>query len=262
MSAPSNQLSRAHSSAGFVFQDNRRASAVSLAGIVQPSDLSVVFQPIVDLNAGGRVFAHEVLVRCALPEFKNPLDLFARVVQGRCCGRLGRMIREIAVPLCNGVPLFVNVHPQELTEGWLVQADDPIFEHDHDIYVEITETVSFSHFRLCMDVIRDLRSRGGIHLVVDDLGSGYSNLKRIADLEPKVVKIDRELVKDVHLSRRQQLLVRGIIRLCDDLEAKVVVEGIEKQEELRVLRDLGAHYGQGFLFARPAFPIPTVYWPG
>lgn len=261
MSETSNKLSGAQSSGGFVLRDDPRMSAAQLAAIVTPSDLSVVFQPIVDLQNKGRIFAHEVLVRCSLPELKNPLALFARVVQGNCCGRLGRMIREIAVPLCSGVPLFVNIHPQELVERWLVRADDPIFSHDHDIYLEITESVSFSHFRLCMDVTKDLRSHSGIHLVVDDLGAGHSNLKRIADLEPKVVKIDRELVMNVHESKRQQLLIRGIVRLCDDLGAKVVAEGIEQVEEAKAVRDVGVHYGQGYLFARPAYPIPTAYWP-
>ena len=257
-----NALSLAPASDGFVLRDNPRESAMSLAEIVEPKDLSVVFQPIVDLHAGGRVFAHEVLTRCSKPEFKNPTALFARVVQGRCCGRLGRMIREIAVPLCSGVPLFVNVHPVELTEGWMVRADDPVLSHDHDIYLEITESVSFSHFQLCMDVLKDLRGRSGVHLVVDDLGAGYSNLKRIADLEPAIVKVDIELVKNIHLNRRQQLLVRAIVRLCTDLGARVVAEGIETKEELKAIIDTGAHYGQGYLLARPAFPIPTVYWPG
>ncbi|MCC6646540.1 MAG: EAL domain-containing protein [Polyangiaceae bacterium] len=257
-----NTLSNAPASEGFVLRDNPRDSALSLASIVEPKDLSVVFQPIVDLGAGGRVFAHEVLTRCSKPEFKNPTALFERVVQGRCCGRLGRMIREIAVPLCSGVPLFVNVHPIELVDGWVVRADDPVLSHDHDIYLEITESVSFSHFQLCMDVLRELRSRGGVHLVVDDLGAGHSNLKRIADLQPAVVKIDIQLVKDIHLHPRQQRLVRGIVRLCVDLGAKVVAEGIETTDELAAVVDTGVHYGQGYLFARPAFPIPTVYWPG
>jgi EAL domain-containing protein (putative c-di-GMP-specific phosphodiesterase class I) len=248
------------SSAGFAFADERRESAISIAALVQPSDLSVVFQPIVEFKSGA-LFAYEALVRCKVPEFKNPLTLFARAVQGKCCGRLGRMIREIAMPLCSGVPIFVNVHPTELTEVWLVRPDDPIFQHDHNVFVEITESVSFSHFRLCMDVLKEIRGRGGIHLVVDDLGAGYSNLKRISDLEPKVVKLDRELVMDVDKSKRQQLLVKGIVRLCEDLGARVVAEGIERVEERDALVDTGVHYGQGFLFARPAFPMPDIYWP-
>jgi EAL domain-containing protein (putative c-di-GMP-specific phosphodiesterase class I) len=84
----------------------------------------------------------------------------------------------------------VNVHPQELNEGWLIRPDDPIFLHDDDVYLEITESVPLTHFDLCLNVLREIRSRGGVHFVIDDLGAGYSNLKSIADLEPRVVKLD------------------------------------------------------------------------
>ena len=171
------------------------------------------------------------------------------------------MIREIAVPICSGKPLFLNVHPQELQEGWLVRPDDPIFMHDHTVYLEITESVPLTHFALCMSVLMDVRARGGIQLVVDDLGAGYSNLKRIADLEPKVVKIDRDLISGLERSKRQQQLVSGVVRLCNDLGALVVAEGIETTDEFAALRDTGAHFGQGYLFAHPAFPMPAITWP-
>jgi EAL domain-containing protein (putative c-di-GMP-specific phosphodiesterase class I) len=171
------------------------------------------------------------------------------------------LIREIAVPLSVGRPLFLNVHPAELSEGWLVRPDDPIFYHDADVYLEITESVPLTHFGLCMSVLRDVRSRARIHLVVDDLGAGYSNLKSIADLEPNLVKLDRGLIEGLDRNVRQQRLVSGVVRLCKDLGAYVVGEGIETQPELRALLDTGAQFGQGFLLARPAFPIPRVTWP-
>jgi EAL domain-containing protein (putative c-di-GMP-specific phosphodiesterase class I) len=219
-----------------------------------------VFQPIVDMQDGA-LFAHEALVRCSRPELANPLVLFERAVEAGCVGRLGRMIRDIAVPLSGKKPVFVNVHPQELQEGWLVRPDDPIYSHDAEIFLEVTESVPLSHYALCLSVLREVRVRGGIHLVVDDLGAGYSNLRRIADLEPRVVKLDRGLIIGVDQNRRQQQLVASVVRLCNDLRALVVAEGIETEDELSALRDTGAHYGQGYLFARPAYPMPAVTWP-
>lgn len=233
---------------------------VALEDMVDADDLSVVFQPIIDLDSGQQ-FAYEALVRCSVPGFENPTVLFERAVEARCSGRLGRMIREIAVPLCSGIPLFVNVHPSELNQSWLVQPDDPVFCHDSDIYVEVTESVPFTHFDLCWGVLSELRSRGGIHLVVDDLGAGYSNLKHIVDLEPRVVKLDRGLIAGIEKSKRQQQLVAGVVRLCVDLGAVVVAEGIETYDEYAASRDTGTHYGQGYLFARPGFPLPLVTWP-
>jgi EAL domain-containing protein (putative c-di-GMP-specific phosphodiesterase class I) len=240
--------------------DDACESLYALRSMVEPSDLSVVFQPIVSLP-DGELFAYEALVRCRVAEFRNPLALFERAVQIGCTGRLGRMIREIGVPLASGIPLFVNIHPKELSEGWLVRPDDPIFTHDHDVYLEITESTPLSHYDLCMNVLKEVCTRGGVYLVIDDLGAGYSNLKRIADLEPKVVKIDRELIAGLDTSRRQRELVAAVVDLCTRLGAKVVAEGIETVRECWASVDAGVHYGQGYLFARPGYPLPDITWP-
>jgi EAL domain-containing protein (putative c-di-GMP-specific phosphodiesterase class I) len=227
--------------------------------LVTPADLSAVFQPIVSL-AGGSLFAYEALVRCRVAHLP-PTALFERAAALRSAGRLGRMMREIAVPLCNGIPLFVNVHPTELEQGWLQRADDPIFSHDDDIYLEVTESAPTTHFDLCVKVLREVCKRAGVHLVVDDLGAGSSNLNVIADLEPKVVKLDRRLVQDLDSRPRQRKVVSMVVRLCEELEAVVVAEGIETVEELSAVRDAGAQYGQGYLLGRPSFPAPHVTWP-
>ncbi len=232
----------------------------ALDGLIALDTLSVVFQPIVDIRTG-KVFAHEALVRCTVPEFRNPMVLFERAVERGCTGPLGRLIREIGVPLCGGERLFVNVHPTELSQSWLVRPDDPIFSHDDEVFIEVTESVPMTHFDLCMGVCRELGSRGSVHLVVDDLGAGYSNLLRIADLEPRIVKLDRQLITHIDRRPRQQRLVAAIVRLCEDLGAGVVAEGIETLGELTAIRDAGAHYAQGYLLARPSYPIPNVSWP-
>jgi EAL domain-containing protein (putative c-di-GMP-specific phosphodiesterase class I) len=233
---------------------------MALRRMVAPEALSVVFQPIVKMTTG-QLFANEALVRCASKDFASPPELFARAMAAGCVGRLGRMIREIAIPLSAGKPIFLNVHPQELNESWLVQPDDPIFAHDHDVFIEITESVPLTHFDLCLNILREVRSRGGVHLVVDDLGAGYSNLKSIADLEPRVVKLDRGLIAGLDRNRRQRQLVTSVVRLCTDLNALVVAEGIETVDEYSAVLDTGAHLGQGYLFARPAYPMPKVSWP-
>jgi EAL domain-containing protein (putative c-di-GMP-specific phosphodiesterase class I) len=243
-------------------------SAVNVSGtdesrffdqLVKPEDLSAVFQPIVSLDTG-ELFAYEALVRCRIPNFTPPV-LFEHAAAMQATGRLGRMIREIAVPLCSGIPLFVNLHPTELEESWLVRPDDPVFFHDDDIYLEVTESAPMTHLTLCTNVLREVCGRAGVHLVIDDLGAGYSNLNLIADLEPRVVKLDRKLVQDLHRKPRQQKVVEMVVRLCEDLGASVVAEGIETVEEFKAVCASGAQYGQGYLFARPAFPVPPIYWP-
>lgn len=229
-------------------------------GSLTRAELDVVFQPIVDLTTGGTL-AYEALARCKRPEFENPLALFEQAQREGAVGKLGRTVRQVAFERCEDAPLFVNIHPRELDEGWLVRPDDPIFFHDRPVYLEITESAAFNYFDRCLSVLREIGARGGGHLVVDDLGAGYSNLKRVVDLEPKIVKLDLALVRGIEKSKRQQTLVRHVVTLCQELGAEVVAEGIETSEELRAVCDTGAHYGQGYLFARPAHPPPPSFWP-
>lgn len=227
-----------------------------LPDVLARGRLSVVYQPIVSLSTM-EPFAYEALVRSDSPHWTNPPKLFDEAIQSRCVGALGRAIREIATAHCTEKPLFLNVHPNEFDESWLVQPDDPIFTHDQPVFLEVTESVPLTHFAYCHSVLREIRGKG-VSLAVDDLGAGYSNLKYIVDLKPEIVKLDRMLIADLAGDRRAQVLVRHIVRLCQELGALVVAEGIEQETEMKVVIDCGAHYGQGYYFARPAYPAPGV----
>jgi EAL domain-containing protein (putative c-di-GMP-specific phosphodiesterase class I) len=231
----------------------------TVASIVK-GELDVVFQPIVDL-ATGRMFAMEALTRCKIDEYKNPAFLFEKAAQERACGRLGRMIREVAFDRGSGETLFVNIHPDELSSRWLVRPDDPICFHDGPVYLEVTESATFEYFDLCSSVLKEVCSRTGAFLVIDDLGAGYSNLKRMVDLHPQIVKLDLSLARELDKHPRQRTLVSQLIALCNDLGAKVVIEGVETPGELMAARDAGADYAQGFVLARPSFPVSKVSWP-
>ena len=168
----------------------------------------------------------------------------------------GRAIREIATERADRqAPLFLNVHPNEFDESWLVQPDDPIFTHDQPIYLEVTESVPLSHFAYCHSVLREIRGKG-VSLAVDDLGAGYSNLKYIVDLKPEIVKLDRTLIADLADDRRAQVLVRGTSSdsVPGTRSALVVAEGIEQETEMKVVIDCGAHFGQGLLLRSPRVP--------
>ena len=227
--------------------------------VIEDRDVFCAFQPIVDIKTQ-KIFAYEALARTKAPEFDGPMSLFAAAVAESCTGELGRVLRSKALEGCNTHPLFLNVHPAELNERWVVQPDDPIFNHVEDVYLEITEAVPLSHFRLCKDMLNEVRGRG-VHLVVDDLGAGYSNLKYIADLAPRVVKLDRGLIAGLTRDSRLFKLVAAIVRLCTELDSKVVAEGIETETELDAVIAAGARYAQGYLLARPAFPPPEMKWP-
>lgn len=223
-------------------------------------DINVVFQPIVSVDSG-ETFALEALCRCKWPELANPQRLFELAESEKCCGQLGRAVRDVAFERVQNTPLFVNLHPHELSQHWLVRPDDPLCFHAADVYLEITESAVFAYYELCVSVLKEVCSRTGAHLVIDDFGAGYSNLKRIVDLEPSIVKLDLALVRNIDKSSRQRVLVKHVVRLCEELGAKVVAEGIERQDELRTVIDCGVHYGQGYLIGKPAYPAAEPAWP-
>lgn len=223
-------------------------------------DIDVVFQPIVDL--GKRlVFAYEALTR-GKANATDPTALFERATREDAWGRLGRLIRQVTFERGAGLPLFINVHPAELSARWLVRPDDPIYQHNHDVYLEITESATFTHYETCLSVLKEVRARGDVRLAVDDLGAGYSNLMRVIELEPQVVKLDRQLITGLPSSPKQQRLMHHLAALCADLGAQVIAEGIETEDELKAVIDSGVGYGQGYVFARPEYPVPDAQWPG
>ena len=237
-------------------------------GLVRPvtvraltaEQLPSAYQPIVDLTSGA-TFAHEALVRCRVETFASPIGLFDRAVEENACGQLGRTIRQGAFDESPKTAIFVNLHPHELIDRWLVRPDDPICFHEHAVYLEITESATLDYYDLCINVLKEVCARTGAHLVVDDLGAGYSNLTRVVDLEPSIVKLDRALVTGLDKNKRKRVLVRYLVEMCQELGARVVAEGIETLDELKAVRDVGTHFGQGFFLARPAFTAAAVKWP-
>jgi len=228
----------------------------SLKHALETGKLHIVFQPVVDLYAGG-VFGYEALVRSRAPEFPDALSVVKAATDGRFMGQLGRALRRMAVDACPDHPLFLNIHPDEFDEGWLVRPDDSISFHGHDVFLEITESVPLSHYRHCHSVLAEIRRRG-VKIAVDDLGAGYSNLKYIADLEPEVVKLDRELIANLVGETRLHRLVTSIVDLCGAQGARVVAEGVETPDELLAVIDTGAQYAQGYFLAHPSSECQPV----
>lgn len=225
---------------------------------LEAGKLYIAYQPLVDLQRKV-IYAYEALVRSEAEEFPTALHVIRAAVEARFMGTLGRALRRMAIEGCPDKPLFLNIHPDEFDEGWLVRPDDSITEHDKDIFLEITESVPLSHYRHCHSVLREIRAKG-LKVAIDDLGAGYSNLKYIADLAPEVVKLDRALIASITRQSRLHTLVTSIVDLCKRQGARVVAEGIETREEMLAVLETGAHYGQGYFIARPHRELPVVEW--
>jgi EAL domain-containing protein (putative c-di-GMP-specific phosphodiesterase class I) len=153
------------------------------------------------------------------------------------------------------------VHPQEVRQRWLVQPTDPLFLHDTQVFLEVTESAAFQYFDLCMSVLHEVRARSGAQIVVDDFGAGHSDLERVLALQPDIVKLDMALIRDLDTDGARQTQVAEIIRTCHRLGAKVVSEGVETLAELETVISLHSDYAQGYLLGRPVFPPVESDWP-
>jgi EAL domain-containing protein (putative c-di-GMP-specific phosphodiesterase class I) len=236
-----------------------RAQIDAVHELVDSGSLGIAFQPIVDLRRRA-IHAYESLARVASPHFSGPAELFVAAARAGRVGELGRIHREQADRICPQTPLYLNIDPHEFGHGWLVRPDDPIFRRRASVTLEITESVPISYFEECHSVLAEIR-RKRVQLAIDDFGAGYSNLRYVLDLEPEIVKLDRQLIVGLDAGSRHGRLVGAIVGLCHEMGAQVVAEGIETAGELAAVVALGFDFGQGYLLGRPANPPPDMIWP-
>src|SRR5260370_16602421 len=92
----------------------------------------------------------------------------------------------------------------------------------------------------------------GFSIAVDDIGAGHSGLEKVAHLNPRYLKFDMQLVRDIDASYIRREMARALKAFADKMESRIIAEGIEREGERQVLVDLGIDYGQAFLPAPPA----------
>ena len=88
-------------------------------------------------------------------------------------------------------------------------------------------------------------------IAIDDLGFGRSSMESLIVLEPDIIKIDRKYVSGIATDAGTRRSLERLLRIVENLDAKIITEGIETAEELAILKDLGVEFGQGFLWGRP-----------
>ena len=146
-----------------------------------------------------------------------------------------------------------TVLPSRATMAILDRVPDPT-----RLIVEITEDALISEDDVALSsAIATLRARG-VKFAVDDMGAGYAGLRQIAALHPDYLKLDRSIISNIHLDSDRCALVRAMAGYADRVGVQLVAEGVEIPEELAAITSLGVNYVQGYLFARPGTPWPSL----
>jgi diguanylate cyclase (GGDEF)-like protein/PAS domain S-box-containing protein len=222
------------------------------------------YQPIVAL-ASGLIVGFEALTRWMHPErgLVAPAHFIALAEETSLIVPLGWLVLEKACRQARDwqarfpaePPLFmsVNVSGKLFAQEGAVEQLLEILERSglaaQSLRLEVTESVVLDHGDQVMDRLRLLRGYG-IQLSVDDFGTGYSSLSYLQRFRYDSLKIDRSFVRDLALAD-SRVIVETILSLANHLGIGVVAEGVETEEQLARLRQLGCPLGQGFWFAKP-----------
>jgi diguanylate cyclase (GGDEF)-like protein/PAS domain S-box-containing protein len=236
-----------------------------LAQAVADKAFALRYQPVVDIT-GGEVVGFEALVR--RPDEHRPRvapDQFISLAEetGQIAP-LGSWVLENAVSDIAdlqrlpgpGRPPYVSVDVsarQFRDAGFVEQVGQALSTpglEPGSLQLELTETVLLHRDDRVQTVLHTLKELG-VHIAVDDFGTGFSSLRYLRDFPIDVLKIDKSFIDDIARDAQQVALVEGIVWIADTLGLQVIAEGIEDTAQRDLLAGMGCRFGQGYLFARP-----------
>ncbi|SNR85954.1 diguanylate cyclase/phosphodiesterase [Pseudomonas segetis] len=231
----------------------------TLDHILAHGDLHSLFQPIFSLSER-RIVGYEALTRGpSNSALHSPINLFS---VARQAGRLSELEMTCRKSACQQFSqqklegkLFLNVSPDSLLEanhrpGRTLQLLQAFGISPNNVVIELTEQTPTEDFALLDTALHHYRAMG-FSIALDDLGAGYSSLRLWSELRPDYVKIDRHFIDGIHLDSVKREFVGSILKMAQASRATVIAEGIELEEELAVLSEMGVDLLQGYLLCRP-----------
>lgn len=250
----------------------RFATTSDLHRAIEQDELRLVYQPLYD-SRQRHVMGFEALLRWEHPDkgIVLPLEFIPIAEQSGLMITIGEWVLEEAcrqamawAAVMGVVPrMAVNVSARQLDDRDFVRRVTRVLEHTgmpaSSLMLELTETVLLSEdadHEATLSVLKDL----GVQIAIDDFGTGYSSLAYLRRLPVDQLKVDRTFVKDV-ADHGDTRIMQAVVRLAHDLGLEVVAEGVETNDELDVVQDLGCDIVQGFLLGRPVPPAAVELGP-
>jgi len=233
-----------------------------LSYALQKNEFDVHIQPKVDLQSG-KIFSFEALARWSSPELGQvPPDVFIQAAENS--GKIRAIDQIILVKVLQWLhnrkklgkqllPVAINIstdhffHPNFVSD--LREAVKEFGVEAAYLRIEITESIGLVDFELAKTIFNQLKL-AGFESSVDDFGMGFSSLSYLQQLPVSEIKIDRSFISEIN-NGGTLAIVRTIVQLATNLNMEAIAEGIETEEQLRILTDIGCKYGQGYYFYKP-----------
>lgn len=232
-------------------------NADTINTLIDQKLLYFAFQPILDINTS-RIFACEALMRSRVGTIETAPEIFNVAKSQSKLRPLEKLVFNTIFEtmhdnpeIFDGIKIFANSIPSHMIKYTELLGLKEKYNIDlKKLVIEITET-ECEIFDVVAENINQIRSLG-IDIALDDFGRGYSGEHRILQINPNIIKVDMELVRDIHLHANKQKLFLNLVSFSRPLGIKVLAEGIETAQELQKVQQLGADYAQGFLIGKPS----------
>ncbi|PNV62774.1 hypothetical protein C0033_07040 [Clostridium sp. chh4-2] len=229
---------------------------------IQQKTLEVWYQPLMHLETGC-FKAAEALVRLpkgngcyfsagqviSLAERNGRVEVLGDYVLTQACTFMQKYGDSLGIQR-----MGINLSVQQLLVGnsaeHLLQLIREAGVDPHRITLEITESILIQSIDHAAETLKHLRD-AGINIALDDFGVGYSSLNYLSNLPVDVIKIDRSLTQQILTNKKQYALLKSIVEMSSVNDLTVVAEGVENEEEQKLISSSGVQYIQGYYYARP-----------
>ncbi|ENZ9534664.1 TPA: putative bifunctional diguanylate cyclase/phosphodiesterase [Clostridioides difficile] len=230
---------------------------------LENKEFIIYLQPKIELNTG-EIQGSEALVRWKRPDkglippnefipfferngFVINLDLY--VLEEVCI-----YLRKWIDAGINPVTVSVNVSRIHLYCNNFIETYKNIIDKYNIpakyIELELTESIIFDNFDILIDIMNNLKKIGFL-ISMDDFGSGYSSLNMLKEIPMDILKLDQKFIMETYNSKRSKIIVTKVIEMAKELGMKVISEGVETEEQFKLLKEVKCDMAQGYLFGKP-----------
>ena len=251
-----------------IYDDNMRNQllwdqkiSTELEGAIENRQIVPYLQPIVDNK--GTIIGAEALVRWIHPEegFLPPFKFIPVFEKNGMIAQVDKYIWRSACEIISSwkgdkdnLFISVNISPKDFYFMDVYAEIKALVEEfkiePSRLRIEITETVMMTEAESRMAILSKFRESGFI-VEMDDFGSGYSSLNQLKDMPPDVLKIDMKFLSKAEDNHRAETILRNMLRLSSDLGLFSLTEGVETEDQYKMLNEMGCNLFQGYYFAKP-----------
>jgi diguanylate cyclase (GGDEF)-like protein len=228
-------------------------------------ELEVYYQPIASLDTNA-IIGFEALLRWQHPlrGMIPPLEMISLAEESKLIHAIGAFILRQSFehlhqwhqqfPLHRHLTISVNLSPYQFAQADLLKQIQQILQETQVdptcINLEITESSIMQDPEAANVILRGLKKLG-MQIYMDDFGTGYSSLSQLYNFPLDALKIDRSFISRIDSEVKLRDIVHIITQLARNLGMNVIAEGVENTDQLLLLKDMGCHYAQGYLFSKP-----------